>query len=109
MEENLEVGSKYLTVGVAENVTDHVPVLFVHGVKCEVVFSFGFWLERGLSERAVLNKRIGFLKYLLSESLVSSGGRLGETNCTSFGLGRLSFFNNRTSLQHLQLELVGES
>ena len=103
------MGSKYLTVGVAENVTFHVPVLFVHGVKCGLVFRLIFWLERGLSERAVLNKLIGFLKYLLSVSLLSSGGSLFETNCTSFGLGILSFFNNRTSLQHLQVELVGES
>ena len=107
MEENVEVGSKYLTVGVAEKVTDHVPVLLVQGVKWELVFRLSFWLERGLSEKAVLNKRIGFLKYLLSESLVSSGGSF-ETNCTSFGLGRLSF-SNRSTLQRLQVELVGES
>ena len=107
MEESVEVGSKYLTVGVAENVTFHVPVLFVHGVKCGLVLRLIFWLERGLSETAVLNKLIGFLKYLLSVSLVSSGGSF-EANCTSFGLGRLSFVN-RSTLQHLQVGLVGES
>ena len=106
-EEKLEVGSKYLTVGVASKLTDHVPALLVHGVKWALVFRLFFWLERGLSEKAVLNKLIGFLKYLLFTSLVSSGGSF-EANCTSFGLGRLSF-SNRLSLPHLQVKLVGVS
>ena len=103
----MEPGSKYLMVGVAAKLTDHVPVLLVQGVKWSFGFRLVFWLERGLSERAVLNKRIGFLQYLLSTSLVSSGGSW-EANCTSFGLGELSF-NNRISLQPLQVELVGVS
>ena len=103
------MGSKYSTVGVAEKLTGHVPVLLVHGVKQVIGLRLFFWFERGLSKKAVLNKRIGFLKYLLSVSLVSSGGSF-EANCTSFGLGigRLSF-TIRTSLPRLQLELVGES
>ena len=103
------MGSKYLTVGVAAKLTVHVPVLLVHGVKQVIGLRLVFWFERGLSKKAVLNERIGFLKYLLSVSLVSSGGSF-EANCTSFGLGigRLSFII-RTSLPRLQLELVGES
>ena len=58
------MGSKYLTVGVAAKLTVHVPVLLVHGVKQVIGLRLVFWFERGLSKKAVLNKRIGFLKYL---------------------------------------------
>ena len=91
-----------LTATFGENLTDHVPVLFVHGVKCWFVFC----RERGLSENAVLNKCIGFLKYLLSASLLSSD----VANFTSFGLVGLQFnIEYVSSLQPLQVELVGVS
>jgi hypothetical protein len=93
-----------LTATVGENRTDHVPVLFVQGVKCWFVFC----RERGLSENAVLNKRKGVFKYLLSASLLSS--EVGAVaNFTSFGLERLQFNIDCSSLPPLQVELVGVS
>jgi hypothetical protein len=94
-----------LTSTVGENLTEYVPVLFVHGVKCWFVFC----RERGLSENAVLNKRKGVFKYLLSASLLSS--EVGAVaNFTSFGLERLQFnIECGSSLPPLQVELVGVS
>ena len=94
-----------LTATVGENLTDHVPVLFVQGVKCWFVFC----RERGLSENAVLNKCNGVFKYLLSASLLSRD--VGAVaNITSFGLERLQFnIECGSSLPPLQVELVGVS